>query len=80
MQNPLKKLYQDCQSIEDYETRRAVDFIINSGEVNANDTISEGAAPEAWNAIAIGTIEFQLASGEYPAQVIRFFTSRGISF
>jgi hypothetical protein len=78
----INKLYEDSRDIKNTANRWAVQAIINSGEVNAADTINDDKdrteADYEW--LAIATIESCLASGEHNHHVVGFFTRRGITY
>lgn len=75
------KLLDDCRNIKSRENRYTVDYIIDCGRVNADDTILEGNATESeWDRLFIGTIGSKLSTGEYNHHVVKFFTSRGIEY
>ena len=75
------KLLDDCKKIASRENRDAVDYIIDSARINAEDTILEGNATESdWDRMFIGTIGSQLSTGEYNRHVLGFFTKRGVEY
>jgi hypothetical protein len=75
------KLLDDCKKINNQENRYAVDYIIDSARINADDTIIEGNATESdWDRLFVGTIGSQLSTGEYNHHVVKFFTNRGIEY
>jgi hypothetical protein len=61
--------------------RRAVDDIIDSARINANDTVrDERLALTDWDRVFAGTLAGILGDGGHNRHVVAFFTTRGITF
>jgi len=75
-------LYEDSKKIKSSANRNAVQAIINSGEVNAADTIRDekDRTQDDYEWLAIATIGGCLSTGEYNRYVVEFFTKRGVSY
>lgn len=53
--------------------------LIESGRINADDTIEEGnATAEDFDSLVAGSISSLLCFGEYDSTVINFFADKGI--
>ena len=79
------KLYTDlnnaCAKIKSRDNRWAVDAIIDSARINANDTISDDKRPESdWDYFFKATLASILSDGGHNRHVVAFFTTRGISY
>jgi hypothetical protein len=71
----------DAAKIKSRDNRLAVDAIIDSARINANDTVrDEHLALSEWDRVFTGTLEGILADGGHNRHVIAFFTTRGITF
>lgn len=74
-------LLADCSKIKSRDNRRAVDEILDSARINANDTVRDEHLPESeWDRRFVGTLEGILADGGHTHHVVAFFTARGITF
>lgn len=75
-------LLADCAKLRSRDNRRAIDLIIDEAMDNANYTVDveKAAGREDWDRIFAGTIGSLLASGDYNANVRKFFTARGINY
>jgi hypothetical protein len=76
------ELLKECSKIRSRANRDAVDYIIDSARINANDTIRDDKERTLadWDWLFTGTIGGQLCTGEYNRYVVEFFTKRGITF
>lgn len=81
MTNKIDSLLAECKKIKNPDNRSVVDYLIGSGEGNANSTVfDEKAAPKSdWERIAIGTIGSLLSEGGYNRHVVGWFARRGVS-
>jgi hypothetical protein len=62
-------------------TAKAVDAIIDSARINANDTVRDERLPLSdWDYMFTATIGSQLSTGQYNRHVVAFFTTRGITY
>lgn len=74
-------LNADAAKIKSRDNRMAVDAIIDSARINANDTVRDERLPLSdWDYMFTATIGSQLSSGQYNRHVVAFFTTRGITF
>ena len=70
-----------ASKIKSRDNRLAVDAIIDSARINANDTVRDEHLPEsAWDGMFTATLASILSEGGHNRHVVGFFTTRGISF
>jgi len=70
-----------ASKIKSRDNRLAVDEIIDSARINANDTIRDERLPLSdWDHMFTATIGSILSEGRHNRHVVAFFTSRGISY
>ncbi len=70
-----------ASKIKSRDNRRAVDAIIDSARINANDTVRDEHLPlTEWDRMFTATIGGILADGGHNHQVVKFFTTRGITY
>jgi len=75
------KLIADCSNIESRSNRLAVDEIIDSARINANDTVRDEKLDLAeWDRLFTATLAGILSEGGRNHHVVAFFTKRGITF
>jgi hypothetical protein len=75
------KLLADCSKIESRDNRLAVDEIIDSARINANDTVRDEKLPLAdWDRFFTATLASILSEGGHNHHAVAFFTKRGITF
>lgn len=80
MNNEYKALNEAAEKIRSKALRIAVLDLIESGRVNADDTVRDGdAAPDDWGWLFVGSIRTQLAFCEN-ARTRAWFAARGINF
>jgi hypothetical protein len=60
--------------------RDEVGNLIESGRVNANDTVhvDKAAADGEWDSVFVGSIRSLLSDGTYSKRCVRWFAARGI--
>lgn len=77
----FKQLNAASRTIRSAGLQNEVDNLIDSGRINADDTVyAEKAAPESdWECVFVGTIASLLSSGEYSKACLRWFAKRGVS-
>lgn len=74
-------LLADCRKIESRINRDAVDEIIDSARINANDTVrDEKLSLNDWDSMFTATLASILSEGGRNHHVVAFFTKRGITF
>lgn len=74
-------LNADAAKIKSLDNRHAVDAIIDSARINANDTIRDEHMPlSAWDGMFTNTLASILSDGGHNRHVVAFFTSREIKF
>lgn len=80
-QAPANKLFAESDKVKNLANRETINSLIDSGRINANDTVFlEKAAPvEEWETIFKGSIGTLLASGSYNHRVVAWFAKRGIA-
>ena len=70
-----------CDKIKSRDNRNAVDNIIDSARINANDTIRDERLPLSdWDNMFTSTLASILSDGGHNRHVVAFFTTRGITF
>ena len=74
-------LNADAAKIKSRDNRLAVDAIIDSARINANDTVrDERMDLSAWDGMFTATLASILSEGGHNRHVVAFFTTRGITF
>lgn len=74
-------LNADAAKIKSRDNRLAVDTIIDSARINANDTVRDEHMPlSAWDGMFTATLGSILSDGGHNRHVVAFFTARGITF
>jgi hypothetical protein len=70
-----------CDKIKSRDNRLAVDNIIDSARINANDTIRDERLPLSdWDSMFTSTLASILSDGGHNRHVVAFFTTCGISY
>jgi len=70
-----------ASKIKSRDNRLAVDAIIDSARINANDTIRDEKLPLSdWDRMFTATLAGILSDGGHNRHVVQFFVSRGIAF
>lgn len=74
-------LNTDAAKIKSRDNRLAVDAIIDSARINANDTVRDEHLPLSdWDNMFTNTLASILSDGGHNRHVVAFFTTRGITF
>lgn len=74
-------LNADASKIKSRDNRNAVDAIIDSARINANDTVRDERLPlSAWDNMFTNTLASILSDAGHNRHVVAFFTTRGITF
>lgn len=74
-------LNADASKIKSRDNRLAVDAIIDSARINANDTVRDEHMPMSdWDHMFTATLASILSDGGHNRHVVAFFTTRGIRF
>jgi hypothetical protein len=75
-------LSASAKKIRSLANRNAVENIIAIADDNAYSTLKEnGGHPDSeWERFFVGSIGCLLSDSEYPVAVVKFFTTRGISY
>lgn len=74
-------LNADASKIKSRDNRNAVDAIIDSARINANDTVRDEHLPLSdWDNMFTNTLASILSDAGHNRHVVAFFTTRGITF
>jgi hypothetical protein len=75
-------LYELAQLIADRTTRDTVENLLDSGRVNADDTVyAEKAVPESeWFDMVKGSVTGLMACDEPTPEVVAWFAAHGITY